>query len=463
MRLPVPFATVCLLAFRLSAALPPEYESLKAEAEKLYMQTCRQPRFAGYAYANVNEIYRQVALTNLPPEEQRWVKFRCADTQWRAEGVARRPLDVVKVKEARSQLEALIGDIKRVEDRDDVWAEAHASLGDLSQDMGGIMPPDEGAPHYQQAFEWLSAGHNGEPSPERMLAIVMRMTQPQGTPPHQSSYGHMPDFLPFEMLEKGIAIASTDEEKSHLHYLTAQRLVEYYGDPGQHPADDPVAIHDRIVAEFEAALPLGKTNLWWYYDALYNFVEWSKRVSLIKDKNGQWQRFEPDFVTGSQEDQSGRTDSAYFQSAYVRDQAGQIITNITKPVLKMSASPAQSGLFVMPPNRIIEYHLDWRNVKEIEMSVYALKQQDEPWPVDDRKRHKWLASIVVEGMKPTQSWKHDGNDSGDYKSHSLSFEGVLNQKSGEDLVLKPGAYLLEAKAGDISARELILITEGARF
>jgi len=67
MRLQALFACVCLLNFKLSAALPQEYESLKAEAEKLYLQACRQPRFTGYGYVKVNELYRQVALANLRP------------------------------------------------------------------------------------------------------------------------------------------------------------------------------------------------------------------------------------------------------------------------------------------------------------------------------------------------------------------------------------------------------------
>jgi len=177
------------------------------------------------------------------------VKFRSADTQWRSEA-ARRGVNKASVEEARHLLEALIADIKRVEDRDDVWAEAHASLGDLTQDMGGIMQYVEGVPHYQEAFEWLSAAHNGEPVPELFLAIVMRMTQPQGVPPHQSGYGNMADFLPVEMLDKGIAIASADEEKSHLHYLIANKLLDHYGDVGQHPADessrDPWAHPGRV-------------------------------------------------------------------------------------------------------------------------------------------------------------------------------------------------------------------------
>ena len=67
---------VTLPALRLVAGLPPEFEALKADAEKL---------FAEGSFAKAGEIYRRLTPTNLPPAEQRWGQFRQADCQWRAE------------------------------------------------------------------------------------------------------------------------------------------------------------------------------------------------------------------------------------------------------------------------------------------------------------------------------------------------------------------------------------------
>ena len=62
--------------------------------------------------------------------ESRWVGFRLADTLWRAQA-ATKTADSTKYDEARHQLEVLVRDITRDEDRDRVWAEAQESLGDF--------------------------------------------------------------------------------------------------------------------------------------------------------------------------------------------------------------------------------------------------------------------------------------------------------------------------------------------
>ena len=54
-------ALACAFALNASAAPSPDYESLKAGAEKL---------FADGSFAKANDLYRQANLTNLPPAEQ---------------------------------------------------------------------------------------------------------------------------------------------------------------------------------------------------------------------------------------------------------------------------------------------------------------------------------------------------------------------------------------------------------
>ena len=53
-----------------------EYETNKADAEKLYAEG---------SFARANAIYRKVDVSQLPDEEARWVAFRVADTQWRSQ------------------------------------------------------------------------------------------------------------------------------------------------------------------------------------------------------------------------------------------------------------------------------------------------------------------------------------------------------------------------------------------
>ena len=93
------FALIGLLTLQLFAAEPPEYETLKAEAEKLH---------ADGSYAKAHELYaRAMVMSNISSNEARWVFFRNAETQWRAQA-ATQTADTTKLDQARQQLEVLI-------------------------------------------------------------------------------------------------------------------------------------------------------------------------------------------------------------------------------------------------------------------------------------------------------------------------------------------------------------------
>ena len=102
--------------------LPADYHKLKAEAEKLYTES---------SFSLAHEGYEKAAAIELPPAEKRWVEFRLADTQWRAQA-ATQTADTTKLDEAKHRLEVLVRDITRTEDHDRVWAEVHESLGDFA-------------------------------------------------------------------------------------------------------------------------------------------------------------------------------------------------------------------------------------------------------------------------------------------------------------------------------------------
>src|SRR6478672_3233860 len=121
MKLRVLFALAWSVAITLPAAAPPEYEASKAAAEKL---------FAEGSFAKANELYNQITLTNLAASEQRWVRFRRADTQWRSQA-ATQTADTTKFDQAQRELESLVRDSTRPDDRDRVWVEVQESLGDF--------------------------------------------------------------------------------------------------------------------------------------------------------------------------------------------------------------------------------------------------------------------------------------------------------------------------------------------
>src|SRR5438309_4572987 len=175
---------------------PPDYEKLKAEAERLHGQG---------SYALAHDLYLKAGTSTLPLAESRWVSFRVADTLWRAQAGSQ-TADPTQYEKARQQLETLIRDLHRVEDRDRVWAEVHQSLGDFWWTRRDTKDWNQAWPHYQQALDWWADAHDLELARERYLNIVWTMAKPADSETYYY-YGYYGNFIPLEILENTLKIA----------------------------------------------------------------------------------------------------------------------------------------------------------------------------------------------------------------------------------------------------------------
>ncbi|MGH9858318.1 MAG: hypothetical protein ACRD4B_10785, partial [Acidobacteriota bacterium] len=132
---------ICLLVLITTLlAQQSEYVPLKAEAEKFYREG---------SYARAHELYKKADSMTLSADESRWVDFRIADTLWRSQQ-ATQTSDPTVFERAQTQLQALL----TVEEPDQVFAEAHESLGDffwMRRDARNWSMSWQG---YQQALEW---------------------------------------------------------------------------------------------------------------------------------------------------------------------------------------------------------------------------------------------------------------------------------------------------------------------
>jgi uncharacterized protein YfaS (alpha-2-macroglobulin family) len=424
------FAWILLVACPISlfaaAAPPADYSLRRAEAEKL---------FADGSFAKAGEIYRSINFTNLPPAEARWVQFRRADAQWRSEA-ATQQADATKLEAAREALVNLVRDVKRVEERDRVWVEVQESLGDYWWTRRNQPNWGQAWPYYQPVLEWWAGAVDIELARARYLKVVGRIAQPPGRERYYQ-YGSFGNVLPLPLLENVLKISPTDNDKAHAHYLIAMTLRQQGGDWEQRA---------RVPEHFESALKTGKTTDW-YDDALYNYAEWmlnQGRVIALKD--GNWSS-QPDYVKALalfrrlvEEFNQGET--RYWAQAQAQ------IKNLTDPQLGLSI-----GNFFLPDSEI-QYHLNWRNLQRIELALY---------PVDlatavnlsgqaDRRGH-WLHSIELGTREKLKSWTRDTNDQGDHVPGN-----DLRRYDGK---LRPGAYIIEARAGNLTARDLILVTDAA--
>ncbi|MBL8194498.1 MAG: hypothetical protein JNM06_11960, partial [Blastocatellia bacterium] len=145
-----------------------DYEKIKSEAEKLYSEG---------SYSMANQLYQKLADWPLSDTEKRWVNFRLADTLWRSQA-ATNTSDNTKYEQARQQLEILVRDINREQDRDLVWAEVQESLADFYWQRNNSRSWGQASNYYLAALDWWAGSQNLDLARRRYLKIVFSSAKP---------------------------------------------------------------------------------------------------------------------------------------------------------------------------------------------------------------------------------------------------------------------------------------------
>ncbi|MFN2492727.1 MAG: MG2 domain-containing protein, partial [Pyrinomonadaceae bacterium] len=413
-----------------TTAQQPSYAQLRSDAEQFYLQG---------SYARAHELYAKVDKATLTPAEVRWVEFRIADTSWRAQA-ATATSDTTKFEQAQKQLEELIRSHNAEDERDLVWAEAHESLGDFFWTRPQQMNWGGSWPHYQQALEWWAGQREIERARDRYLKIVFKAAEPP-RPNEYYFYTYYGNYIPLHVLENALKISTNDNEKAHLHFLIAMTMRYTGGDWES---------RQRVPEEFEAALKAGKQSEW-YDDALFYYAEWMNSYGLIRQlADSQWQQ-EPDYVKALELYRRLTKEYVKGESRYY-DQAQQQIKNVTDPALSVGVS----NTFL--PGSEIEFGLNARNIRRAEFALYTIDltrdvrftkvSDDEEGEADGAV---WIQKVSLLGRQPVKVWSKTLDENGSHKP--IAEQVRIGGK------LPVGAYLLEAKNGLLSARELILVTD----
>jgi uncharacterized protein YfaS (alpha-2-macroglobulin family) len=415
-------ATLIILIICATAhAQQPDYDRLKAEAEKFYNEK---------SYSRALELYEKAGAMKLAPAEARWVEFRRADTLWRAEA-ATNTADTTKLDKARVRLTALV-QLKEDAERDRVSAEASESLGDFWWARRDAQNWSEAWTNYQKALDWWAGERDLETARERYLQIVWKSVSPPWADSnyYPGSYG----LPPLDVLENAVKIAQRPDDKSRAHFYLAVALRQY-GEWEQ---------RQRVPEEFEAALKAGKSSDW-YDDALYQYGEWlvsNGRITQTDD--GQWQQ-EPDFVRALE---LFRRVVAEYKKGETRyyDDAQRQIESITGPTVGLYAT----NIFL--PDSEIQLTLAWRNLKRVDLSIYRIDlNRDVRFTDKDQNSGNWVNQVNLAGREKVKYWSRDLKDDGTHKPGQENLR--LDQR------LPAGAYLVEATSGNAHARDVLLITD----
>ncbi|MCI0363107.1 MAG: MG2 domain-containing protein [Phycisphaerales bacterium] len=406
----------------LGQAQSARFSQLKSQAEKLVTDR---------SYSRANDLYRQAgALPNLNSAERRWVDFRLADTSWRSQA-GTQTNDSTVYDRARQQLESLINNVQRQEDRDLTWAEAHQSLGDFWWSRQDSQNWHQGWTHYQQALDWWAGSGDMETARNRYLQIVWTMAEPAWM--QRGNYGY--SSIPIEILDNALKIAVEPGDQARLHFLVAMTLRN----------DGDLRQQLRMAKEFEAALAANKTTDW-YDDALFAYAEWlmnNGRVVVLE--NGQWTR-EPDYVRAMELFQKLLREFKKGETRYW-DQAAAHVKQITDPRVGVSVS----NIFL--PGSEIQFHVNWRNVKRIDFALHKVDlPRDLKLPGPDGIG-QWADQVELQAAERVRTWVKDTQDKDDHRP------GQSVDRLDEPLPI--GAYILEATAGAARSRDVVFVTDAA--
>lgn len=424
--------SIAAFAFLLlnAVAQQSDYGQLKNDAEAQY---------AKGSYARANELYSKVDKSKLNSTEARWVEFRLADTSWRAQA-ATETSDTTRFEQAQKQLEELIRVADKESDRDLVWAEAHESLGDFLWTRRSNMNWSSAWPHYQQALEWWAGQRDINRARDRYLKIVFRAAYPP-QPNEGYYYTYYGNYIPLDVLENALKIATSANDISHINFLLA--LTMRYTGGGYNS-------RYRVPDQFEDALKAGKQSEW-YDDALYYYAEWMSNYGTIRQlEDGQLQE-EPDYEKALELYRRLLSEFSKGETRYY-DQAREQVKAITEPSLGIGVS----NIFL--PDSELQFALNTRNVRHVDLALYKFDMTREVRFIasvneedGEGESAPWIQRIQTAGRVPVKAWTKNINDSQTHKPFS--------EQSRIEGKLPVGAYLLEAKSGSLSAREIVLVSD----
>jgi uncharacterized protein YfaS (alpha-2-macroglobulin family) len=414
------------------------FNAVAQQSDYLQLRNDAETQYAQGSYARANELYAKVDKSKLNPSEVRWVEFRLADTSWRAQA-ATQTSDTTRFEQAQKQLEELIRVIEKETDRDLVWAEAHESLGDLFW-RRGQMNWGLAWPHYQQALDWWAGQRDLDRARDRYLKIVFHAAQP---PIADDSYfyTYYGNYIPLDVLENALKISTSDNDKSHLNFLLAMTMRYAGGD---------YYARYRVPDEFEDALKAGKQSPW-YDDALFYYAEWMNNYGSIQQlEDGQLQE-KPDYAKALELYRRLLREFAKGETRYY-DQAQEQIKAITTPSLSVSVT----NIFL--PDSEIQFALNARNVRRVDFNLYKfdltrdvrfIKEEDAE--EGEGEAAPWLQRIPTAGRASVKSWSKDLRAATEHQ--------VISEEQRVQGKLPVGAYLLEARSGSLTAREMILVSD----
>ena len=407
---------------------PTDWKEIRARAEKL---------FAEGSFELAHRAYDEASTLALAGPERRWLAFRLADTDWRSASATDTP-DTTRIERAKGALDALQKAVLRPEQRDETWAEVEESLGDFdwlrrdSQNLSAAMA------HYRVALDWWAGAKDVERARGRWLAIAFRAAWPGRGDWTQNWWAGQ---IPLDVGADAMRIAVSDKDRAQAALLYALIVRQRGSD---------VSELQRGLEALELAISLGRETPW-FDDALWMSAQWYETQGApFVQEDGSWSQ-KPDYTKALALYRRIVAEFPKGRSRW-RDQAESAVARILGPELGLAVPQA------FLPGSEVGYQLSWRNLARVDLALYSV---DVARAVafgkgrGEESASQWLATIDLTRQEKLVAWAYDTKDTGEHRPGGAELR--LETK------LAPGAYVLEARSGRASARDVVLVSSTSLF
>ncbi len=404
-----------------------DYAALKSAAETLYAEG---------NYTEAASEYEK-ALKLAPKADERWIRFRLADSTWRGlsaeskEPRSSQGMASSKMVWARQTLEKLIEPRGTSERADVISAECQESLGDFWAQPSPYFNWNMASSYYHPALDWWAGSTDIATARMRYLEIAFKCARPfeagvDGLPGNGAG-----PVLSLSEAQGALKIALTGEEKTHAQFLVALALMQ---------SDDPSASH-QVADAFEASLASRKQSPW-YAAALYWFAFWSTGQGAAARKAGAdcsqavvlFKRICQEF---SEKETPFSAKAKRWLDAHARN----------------PLQLAVSSNFL--PGVLPGFDLRFLRQRKVKFALYPVnlaqarlrQNSGAAKPPDDN----WTQAFDLRGVRPIKTWEKEfsGDASCDFVSEHINM----------DWAPPTGAYVLEATGTAGSrATEILLVT-----
>ncbi|MBK7643937.1 MAG: alpha-2-macroglobulin [Planctomycetes bacterium] len=375
------------------------------------------------------ESYRAIPLADLSAADRRRIEERILECDARSAASTDNP-DPSRFEQAVKGLTEFQRKAERPEDKDEAWVRAEEALGDVyflgrnRRDWGTAWP------HYSSALDWWAGSGELERARTHYLSILFRVSWPD----QDRWYGNWwQGQIPLIFVENAIRIAKSAEDRARAQFLFAIIARQQGSDYG---------VQQRALAFLREAVASGKQNRW-HDDALFLLAQWLESPGVPEvDENGAWQ-VQPDFVQALALYQSLVKQYQRGESRYLDDAQRRI-----EWILDEDVGVAVPCAFL--PGSEVGFQLSWRNLPKVGLALYAADlTQDVSFRQSSDSSGGFLTQFDTRGRQPVWSSEYDTHDAGAHLQGQAEIH--IDPRPA------PGAYVLEARRGSKSARELVLI------